>query len=72
MLLLNYNKITILCLQNMTLTQDIYISSDAYSIRFVITTIATEIKYSVPLKGIKLENRKINITCSLLSIDGNY
>ena len=56
----------------MTLTQDIYISSDAYSIRFVITTTATEIKYSVPLKGIKPNNRKTNIVCSLPSINGNY
>ena len=33
---------------------------------------ATEIKYSIPLKGIKPENRKINIIRSLPSNDGKY
>ena len=33
---------------------------------------ATRIKYSVPLKGIKPENRKINIIRSLPSNDGMY
>ena len=34
---------------------------------------ATRIKYSVPwpLKGIKPENKKINVICSLHSNDGN-
>ena len=33
---------------------------------------ATEIKYSIPLKGIKPKNRKINIIHSLPSNDGKY
>ena len=33
---------------------------------------ATRIKYSVPLKRIKPENRKINIIRSLPSNDGKY
>ena len=33
---------------------------------------ATEIKYSVPLKGIKPENKKINIIRSLPSSDSKF
>ena len=56
------------CLQNPPSVPSILITVSADSEH----NAATRIKYSVPLKGIKPENRKINIIRSLPSIDGKY
>ena len=55
-------------LQNPPSVPSILVTVSAYS----ENNTGTRIKYSVPLKGIKPENKKINIIRSLPSSDSKY